>query len=93
MKHQALFFSKDKSKKIKCHLLQFLFGALRVKHSENRKKTSSVTGQIASSDVMRNSANSVLMSENAVCDAQPSDAIFIDIVLQQINSTTYSNLA
>ena len=31
MKNQALFSSKDKSKKIKCHLLQFLFGALRVK--------------------------------------------------------------
>ena len=31
MKNQALFSSKDKSKKIKCLLLQFLFGALRVK--------------------------------------------------------------
>ena len=30
MKSQALFSSKDKSKKIKCRLLQFLFGALRV---------------------------------------------------------------
>ena len=30
MKKQALFSSKDKSKKIKCRLLQFLFGALRV---------------------------------------------------------------
>ena len=30
MKHPALFSSKDKSKKIKCRLLQFLFGALRV---------------------------------------------------------------
>ena len=31
MKHQALFFSsKDKSKTIKCRLLQCLFGALRV---------------------------------------------------------------
>ena len=31
MKHQALFSSKDKSKKkIKCRLLQFLFGTLRV---------------------------------------------------------------
>ena len=30
MKNQALFSSKGKSKKIKCHLLQFLFGALRV---------------------------------------------------------------
>ena len=31
MKNQALFPSKVKSKKLKCPLLQFLFGALRVK--------------------------------------------------------------
>ena len=34
MKNQAcffFFFSKDKSKKIKCRLLRFLFGALRAK--------------------------------------------------------------
>ena len=31
MKNQALFSSEDKSKKLKCRLLQFLFGALRVK--------------------------------------------------------------
>ena len=31
MKNQALFSLKDKSKKLKCRLLQFLFGALRVK--------------------------------------------------------------
>ena len=30
MKDQALFSSKDKSKQLKCLLLQFLFGALRV---------------------------------------------------------------
>ena len=30
LNHQALFSSKDKSKKLKCHLLPFLFGALRV---------------------------------------------------------------
>ena len=30
MKNQALFSSKDKSKKWKCRLLQFLSGALRV---------------------------------------------------------------
>ena len=30
MKNQALFSSKDKSKKLKCRPLQFLFGALRV---------------------------------------------------------------
>ena len=31
MKDQALFSSKDKSKKLKCRLLQFLFGAFRAK--------------------------------------------------------------
>ena len=31
MKNQALFSSKDKSKKLKFRLLQFLFGALTVK--------------------------------------------------------------
>ena len=31
MKNQALFSSKYKSKKVKCRLLHFLFGALRVK--------------------------------------------------------------
>ena len=30
MKNQALFSLKDKNKKLKCLLLQFLFGALRV---------------------------------------------------------------
>ena len=30
MKNQALFSSNDKSKKLKCRQLQFLFGALRV---------------------------------------------------------------
>ena len=30
MKNQALFSLKDKSKKLKCRLLQFLFGALKV---------------------------------------------------------------
>ena len=29
MKNQALFSSKDKSKNLKCRLLQFYFGALR----------------------------------------------------------------
>ena len=34
MKHQTLFSWKDtcKSKKLKCRLLQYSFGALRVKH-------------------------------------------------------------
>ena len=33
MKNQALFSLKDKSKKLKCRPLQFLFGALRVMNS------------------------------------------------------------
>ena len=33
LKHQALFSSKDKSKKLECRLLQFLFSALRVEEN------------------------------------------------------------
>ena len=33
MKNQALFSLKDECKKLKCRLLRFLFGALRVKSS------------------------------------------------------------
>ena len=39
MKHQALFSLKDKSKKLKCRLLQFLFGALRVNCKQNIRVT------------------------------------------------------
>ena len=35
MKNQAIFSSKDKSKKLKCRLMQFLFGALWVKSLNN----------------------------------------------------------
>ena len=37
MKNQALFSSEDKSKKLKCRLLQFLFGVLRVNTKLNYK--------------------------------------------------------
>ena len=33
MKNQALFSLKDKSKKLKCRVLQFSFGAVRVNDS------------------------------------------------------------
>ena len=33
IKNQALFSLKDKSKKLKCHLLQFLFGTLRINNT------------------------------------------------------------
>ena len=41
MKNQALFPQRDISKKIKCRLLQFLLGALRVNYvkSENQEST------------------------------------------------------
>ena len=35
MKNQALFSLKDKSKKLKCRLLQFLIGALRANNQIN----------------------------------------------------------
>ena len=34
MENQAIFSSKDKSKKLKCRLLQFLYGALRANPAE-----------------------------------------------------------
>ena len=37
MENQALFSLKDKSKKLKFLLLQFLFGALRVKSHQKKK--------------------------------------------------------
>ena len=43
MKNQAVFSLKDKNKKLKCHLLQFLFGAFRVK---NLKGSNSATAII-----------------------------------------------
>ena len=44
MKNQALFSSKDKSEKLKCRLLQFLFGALRNKFAiVSKLKTKSLT--------------------------------------------------
>ena len=36
MKNQALFSSKNRSKKVKCRLLQFLLGALRVVYGNER---------------------------------------------------------
>ena len=45
MKNQALFSLKDKSKKLRCRLLQFLLDVLRVEisdHSSERSPGSSV---------------------------------------------------
>ena len=39
MKSQALYSSNDKSKKLKCRLLQFLFGALRVNIPGKKTRT------------------------------------------------------
>ena len=53
MKNQALFSSKDESKKLKCCLLQFLSGALRVdfcKRECKKKKKKNEKIQIAGSE-------------------------------------------
>ena len=42
MKNQALFSSKDESKKLKCHPLQFLFGPLRGKVLHEKKRKSRI---------------------------------------------------
>ena len=46
MKNQALFSLKDKSKKLKCRLLQFLFGAFRVKKLQVLLPASSLGRQL-----------------------------------------------
>ena len=38
MKNQALFSSKDKSKKLKCRLLQFFFAPQGLKHTTNHSR-------------------------------------------------------
>ena len=42
MKNQCLFSLKDKREKLKCCLLQFLFGALRVNADSSTKVTTTV---------------------------------------------------
>ena len=49
MKNQALFSSKDKSKILKCCLLQFLFGALRIKNAGGRANKYEMSRHIFSS--------------------------------------------
>ena len=58
MKNQALFSSKDKSKKLKCRLLQFMFGALRVNSSLNFERT------LSSMDANRKSQKLFLFKKN-----------------------------
>ena len=43
MKNQALFSLEDKSKKLKCRLLQFLFGALGIKTYKGHRKDKGYT--------------------------------------------------
>ena len=67
MKNQALFSSKDKRKKLKCRLLQFLFGALRVKSVFSlaiscAKKTCLKAKQTAFRDQMRSLVNPLMLS-------------------------------
>ena len=59
MKNQALFSSKDKTKKLKCCLLQFLFCALRVKLQTNKYILCSLTEAYTISE----NGHSIQMSE------------------------------
>ena len=53
MKDQALFSSKGKTKKLKCRLLQVLFGALRVKKYIDAQMTKYSVMNIAGKSVFR----------------------------------------
>ena len=50
MKNQALFSSKDTSTKLKCRLLQFLFGALKVNINTHLPEKN-LNGGIANMDI------------------------------------------
>ena len=50
MKNQALFSSRDKSKKLKSRLLQFLFGTLRVNNAVMHPKDADGITDIVDSD-------------------------------------------
>ena len=52
MKNQALFSSKDKSKQLKCRLLQFLFGALRLILSQVTTEREGDAGNCTSSSLI-----------------------------------------
>ena len=47
MKQQALFSSKGKSKKLKCRLLQFLFGTLKIKNWPELRREANKIGLFA----------------------------------------------
>ena len=66
MKNQALFSSKDKSKKLKCRLLQFLFGALRAKRFPFRFKTQTPKSFSSASLQERHNGNDILFTDNAL---------------------------
>ena len=55
MKDQALFSSEDKSKKLKCRLLQFLFGALKGYCTifQHALKSLEITGIVLSSRILK----------------------------------------
>ena len=72
MKYQALFSSKYKRKKLKCRLLQFLFGALNVKNEEKSRGTHSVKqGRIARQYNKIISNTKYMINKQNVCSFYP----------------------
>ena len=51
MKNHALFSLKDQSKKLKCCLLQFLFGTLRVNRTDRQSIITSNMPSYKSTDI------------------------------------------
>ena len=78
MKNQALFSSKDKSKKLKCRLLQLLFSALRV----NRQPVFSSHAKKSPSAYIRLPTNLVNTSYYTI-----HISLFVRTVLNMPNAT------
>ena len=75
MKNQALFSSKDKSKKLKCRLLQFLFGTSRVKRQKisNPKNAATILHTVTEMATPTLKTYTLIKVQNLCCSAAFSD--------------------
>ena len=67
MKYQFLFSQKDKSKKIKCRLQQFLFGALRAKNLQSVMPHNVYQIQITNTESLKKCISQVLRETRLWC--------------------------
>ena len=75
MKNQASFSSKDKNIKLKCRLLQFLFGALRInnRYIENTKKSNEISHAILSINLIE-----TLLCEKTITKCSSEELMIYD---------------